>query len=46
MTQPRETTAALATTAGLGVCAVVVEYAVARHYLQIEWAITVPVPIL
>ncbi|MEV4703749.1 hypothetical protein [Actinoplanes sp. NPDC049316] len=45
MTHPRETTQALATAAGLGVCAALAQYVVARHYLQIEWAITVPVPL-
>ncbi|MGA5300918.1 hypothetical protein ACPCHT_13375 [Nucisporomicrobium flavum] len=43
--QPTDTTRALAAAAGLGVCAALTQYVVARHYLQIEWAITIPVPL-
>ena len=35
----------LATAAGLGVCAALAQYVVARHYLHMEWAITIPVPL-
>ena len=45
MTERRETTEALATAAGLGVVAAVAQYVVARHYLHMEWAITIPVPL-
>ncbi|MEV8504196.1 hypothetical protein AB0368_05095 [Actinoplanes sp. NPDC051475] len=46
MTRTPDTTGALATAAGIGLCGAVVEYVVGRHYLQIEWAISLPVPLV
>lgn len=45
MTRTPDTTGVLATAAGIGLCGAVVEYVVVRHYLQIEWAISLPVPV-
>ncbi|BCJ52681.1 hypothetical protein Asp14428_41560 [Actinoplanes sp. NBRC 14428] len=46
MSRPSDSAGVLATAAGIGLCGAIVEFVVARHYLQIEWGITLPVPLL
>ncbi|MFI7602664.1 hypothetical protein [Actinoplanes sp. NPDC049681] len=46
MTRTPDTTDVLRTAAGIGLCGAVVQYVVARHYLQIEWGISLPVPLV
>ncbi|MEV4637763.1 hypothetical protein AB0J80_10455 [Actinoplanes sp. NPDC049548] len=46
MTRTPDTAGVLATAAGIGLCGAIAEFVVARHYLQLEWVIGPPVPLV